>query len=419
MSPTADPPVDPPAPRPLKGRRVTLGVSGSISAYKSVEAARRLEDAGATVDVALTPSAARFIPALTFRSLVSGEVAADLWDAAAPAEQHVAMGRRADAMLIAPASATTIAKLAQGIGDNPVTLTALATGAPLVVAPAMDSVMYSQPSVQANLELLKARGVFIAGPANGRLASGGTGLGRLIEPIELAAAVRSAIGRTTGGLRGRHIIVTAGGTREPIDPVRYVGNHSSGKMGAAVAEAARDQGAAVTLITTQPPPSGSYGIVVRPVATAVEMQAAVQRAARGAHALVMAAAVADYRPAEPAESKLKKRASAEPGTMLELVENPDVVASIEAPDLLKVGFAAETDDLIANARAKIARKGLAFIVANDVTQADAGFQVDTNRVVILDASGEAERLPLMHKYDVAVAILARLTRLPDWPARPD
>lgn len=405
------------APQPLRGRRVTLGVTGSISAYKSVEAARRLEDAGAIVDVALTPSAARFIPPLTFRSLVKGEVAVDLWDPAAPAEQHVAMGRRADAMLVAPASATTIAKLAQGIGDNPVTLTALATSAPLVVAPAMDSVMYSQPAVQANLELLKARGAFIAGPAIGRLASGGTGLGRLVEPIELAAAVRSAIGRTVGDLRGRHIIVTAGGTREPIDPVRYVGNHSSGKMGVAVAEAARDQGAAVTLITTQPPPDGRYGIVVRSVGTAIEMQTEIRNAARGANALVMAAAVADYRPAEAAESKLKKQDAEESGMTLEMIENPDVIASIEAPHLLKVGFAAETDDLVENARAKIAKKGLAFIVANDVTQADAGFQVDTNRVVLLDAGGQAERLPLMHKYDVGAAILERLKSHKQWPTR--
>ena len=407
------------APQPLRGRRVTLGVTGSISAYKSIEAARRLEDAGATVDVALTPSAARFVPALTFRSLVKGEVAADLWDPAAPAEQHVAMGRRADAMLVAPASATTIAKLAHGIGDNPVTLTALAKSAPLVVAPAMDSVMYGQPSVQANLELLKARGVFIAGPAIGRLASGGRGLGRLIEPIELAAAVRSAIGRTVGDLRGRHIIVTAGGTREPIDPVRYVGNRSSGKMGVAVAEAARDQGAAVTLVTTQQPPDGRYGIVVRSVGTAIEMQEEIRKAARGAHALVMAAAVADYRPAEAAESKLKRQDAEEAGMTLEMVENPDVIASIDAPHLLKVGFAAETDDLIDNAKAKIEKKGLAFIAANDVSQSDAGFQVDTNRVVLLDAAGEPERLPLLHKYDVGLAILERLKSHPDWPVRAD
>ena len=281
----------------------------------------------------------------------------------------------------------------------------------------MDSVMYGQPSVQANLELLKARGVFIAGPAIGRLASGGRGLGRLIEPIELAAAVRSAIGRTVGDLRGRHVIVTAGGTREPIDPVRFVGNHSSGKMGVAVAEAARDQGAAVTLITTQSPPQGRYGIVVRSVGTAIEMQTEIQNAARGANALVMAAAVADYRPAESAESKLKKQDADEPGMTLELVENPDVIASIEAPHLLKVGFAAETDDLIANARAKIEKKGLAFIVANDVTQSDAGFQVDTNRVVMLGAAGEPERLPLLHKYDVGVAILERLKSHPSWPRR--
>lgn len=406
------------APQPLAGRRVTLGVSGSISAYKAVEIARRLEDAGAVVDVALTPSAARFIPPLTFRSLVQGEVAADLWDPDAPAEQHVAMGRRADAVAVAPASATTIAKLAYGIGDNPVTLTALASAAPLVVAPAMDAVMFAQPSVQANLELLKARGVAIAGPAEGRLASGARGLGRLLEPIQIAAAVRSVIGRAQGPLRGRHVLVTAGGTREAIDPVRYVGNRSSGKMGFAVAEAARDRGAAVTLITTQPPPDGMYGVVVRRVETALEMQERIQQAARGADALIMAAAVADYRPSEAAESKLKKQDADEAGMTLELVENPDVIASIDAP-LLKVGFAAETDDLVANAQAKIEKKGLAFIVANDVSQPDAGFQVETNRIVLLDAAGTVERLPLLHKYDAAAAILERLMNDPGWRKRRD
>ena len=190
-------------------------------------------------------------------------------------------------------------------------------------------------------------------------------------------------------------------------------------MGVAVAEAARDQGAAVTLITTQPPPEGRYGIVVRTVGTAIEMQEEIQKAARGANALVMAAAVADYRPSEAAESKLKKQDAEEAGMTLDLVENPDVIASIDAPHLLKVGFAAETDDLIENARAKIEKKGLAFIAANDVSQSDAGFQVDTNRVVLLDASGEPERLPLLHKYDVGVAILERLKSHPDWPARSD
>ena len=406
---------DVPAPRPLAERRVALGVTGSISAYKAVELARRLEDAGAVVDVALTPSAARFIPALTFRSLVQGEVAVDLWDPAAPAEQHVAMGRRADAMIIAPASATTIAKLAQGIGDNTVTLTALACAGSLIVAPAMDHVMYNQPAVQANLETLKARGVLIAGPAEGRLASGARGLGRLLEPADLAGAVRSAIGRATGPMRGRHVIVTAGGTREPIDPVRFVGNRSSGKMGFALAEAARDRGAVVTLVTTQPPPAGLFGVVVRRVETAVEMQQEIAKAAPGADALVMAAAVADYRPAEAAEEKLKKSDDGAPRA-LELVENPDVVASVEG-SLLKVGFAAETSDLIANAQAKIAKKGLAFIAANDVSESDAGFGVDTNRIVLLDATGGAERLPLMHKYDAAAAIYDRLIREPGWRTR--
>lgn len=401
-----------PTPRPLAGRRVALGVSGSISAYKAVELARRLEDAGAVVDAALTPTAARFIPALTFRSLVQGEVAVDLWDPAAPAEQHVAMGRRADAMIVAPTSATTIAKLAQGIGDNPVTLTALACAAPLIVAPAMDHVMYNQPAVQANLETLKARGVLVAGPAEGRLASGARGLGRLLEPAELAGAVHSAIGRALGPMRGRHVIVTAGGTREPIDPVRFVGNRSSGKMGFALAEAARDRGAVVTLVTTQQPPAGLFGVVVRRVETAVEMQEQIAKAAPGADALIMAAAVADYRPAEAAEEKLKK-ADGDAGRTLELIENPDVVASVEGA-LLKVGFAAETSDLVANAQAKIAKKGLAFIVANDVSQVDAGFAVETNRIVLLDGAGGVERLPLMHKYDAAAAIYDRLVRGSGW-----
>ena len=400
-------------PKPLRGKRVVLGVSGSISAYKSIELARRLEDAGAVVDVALTPSAARFVTPLSFRSLVQGEVAADLWDPAAPAEQHVAMGRRADAMIVAPASATTIAKLAHGVGDNPVVLTALATEAPLVVAPAMDGVMYAQPAVQANLELLKARDVLVAGPAEGRLASGGRGLGRLLEPLELAGAVRWTIGRRGGSLRARHIIVTAGGTREPIDPVRYLGNRSSGKMGFAVAEAARDRGAAVTLVTTQAPPPGLFGVVVRRVETAVEMLERIRLSQRGANALIMAAAVADYRPAEAAESKLKKDAADEAGMTLELVENPDVIASIDAP-LLKVGFAAETEDLIANAQAKIAKKGLTFIAANDVAQPDAGFAVDTNRVVLIAPDGAVDRLPLLHKYDAASRILDRLESDPSW-----
>ena len=407
-----------PTPRPLAGRRVVLGVTGSISAFKAIEVARRLEDAGAVVDVALTPAAARFVPALTFRSLVHGEVAEDLWDPAAPSEQHVAMGHRADAMIVAPASATTLGKLAQGIGDNAVTLTALACAAPLVVAPAMDHVMYGQPAVQANLEQLKARGVLVAGPAEGRLASGERGLGRLLEPLDLAGAVRSAIGRRLGPMRGRHVIVTAGGTREPIDPVRFVGNRSSGKMGFALAEAARDRGAVVTLVTTQAPPAGLFGVVTRRVETAVQMQAEIVKSAPGANALVMAAAVADYRPAEAAEEKLKKAAGDGGARTLELVENPDVVASIEG-SLLKVGFAAETEDLIENAAAKIEKKGLCFIVANDVSQADAGFAVDTNRVVLLDGAGGIERLPLMHKYDVAAAIYDRLVREPGWRAVAD
>ena len=405
MSDEAPQPVAPP--RPLADRRVVLGVTGSISAYKAFNLARRLEEAGATVDVALTPNATRFASTLTFRNLVHGDVVDDIWELQEVPELHVEMGHRTDAMIVAPASATSLAKIAQGIGDNMVTLTALATPAPLVVAPAMDSVMYAQPAVQANLEKLKSRGVLVAGPAAGPLASGRRGPGRLLDPLDLLGAVRMVIGRAAGDLRGRHVIVTAGGTREAIDPVRYVGNHSSGKMGFALAEAARDRGAAVSLITTQQPPAGLFGVATLRVDSAEEMQKAVGKRVAGADALVMAAAVADFKPAEAAEQKLKKDANGVEMT-LTLTRTPDIVAGVNGAKLVKVGFAAETEDLIDNARAKIRAKGLELIVANDVSRDDAGFAVDTNKVVLIDAAGEQEELPLLHKYDVSQRVLDRV-----------
>jgi len=393
-------------PRPLAGRRVVLGVSGSIAAYKAFEVARGLEDHGATVDVAITPNANRFAPAFTFRNLVRGDVALDMWAETDLPELHVELGRRADALIVAPASATTLAKLAQGIGDSMVTLTALATSAPVAVVPAMDAQMWAHAAVQENMERLRARGVLVAGPARGRLASGREGLGRMIEPPEVVGAVRALLGRHAGDLRGRHVVVTAGGTREAIDPVRFVGNHSTGKMGFAVAEAARDRGAAVTLITTQTPPAGLFGVVVRRVDSAAEMLQAIQERAPGTDALVMAAAVADYRPVAPADHKIKKQDGA-PNLTIELEENADILATVQG-SLIKVGFAAETRDLHDNARAKVVKKGLDFIVANDVGAEGSGFGTETNQVTILDREGGVEPLPLLHKYDVAMQVLDRV-----------
>ena len=396
-------------PAPLAGRRVVLGVSGSIAAYKAIELARRLEEAGATVDVALTENAERFAPALTFHSVIRGRVASDLFAEDAPAELHVELGRRADLLLVAPATATTIAKLAAGIGDSLVTLTALATIAPLLVAPAMDSLMYGNPATQANLEILRTRGVTFVGPEEGRLASGQLGAGRMSEPAVIVGAVRALLGRALGDLRGRHVVVSAGGTREAIDPVRFLGNRSSGKMGFALAEAARDRGAAVSLVSTQPALSALYGVAVEQVESAEEMREAMERRVRSADVLVMAAAVADFRPAEVSTQKRKKQ---EHGADWELAlqENPDLLAGLEG-NFVKVGFAAETNDLIENAAAKLHKKGLDLVVANDVTDPESGFGQDTNRVVLIDGRSEPETLPLLSKYDAAQRVLDRVVAL--------
>ena len=396
-----------PTPAPLRDRCIVLGVSGSIAAYKAFQVARLLEEAGATVDVALTPNGARFAPPLTFRSLVSGVVTDDVWAVAGESELHVALGRRAHALLVAPASATTIAKLAQGIGDSMVTLTALATAAPLALAPAMDAQMYAHPALQANLATLKARGALIAGPVSGRLASGREGLGRMIEPPEIVGALRALLGRQAGDLRRRHLVISAGGTREAIDPIRDISNRSSGKMGFALAAAARDRGATVTLVTTQPPPPGLFGVMLERVESAAEMQAAVAGRLADADALIMAAAVADYRPAQRAAQKIKKGDEGA-GLTLALEETPDILGSLNG-SFIRVGFAAETEELLANAARKLEQKRLDLVVANDVSE--AAFGAETNRVVLLDRAGGREALPLLHKYDVAQRVLDRVVAL--------
>ncbi len=393
---------------PLDGRRIVLGVSGSIASYKAAEIASRLVQAGAEVDAALTPSATRFIAPLTFRSLTAREPYGDMFQPhGEDGEAHVELARRADLMLIAPATATTMARLAHGLADDFVALTALATNAPLLLAPAMDAQMWEHAATQANRLLLEERGVQFLGPPSGRLASGRIGAGRMMEPEAIVDAVKARLGRERGDLAGARIVVTAGGTREAIDPVRFVGNHSSGKMGYALAEAARDRGAEVALITTAALPDPTGVRVVR-VESASEMLDAVQRECEQASALVMAAAVADYRPAAEAEQKLKRAGVAE--RSLELVETSDIIASVSG-ELVKIAFAAETENLIENAKAKLNSKGAQLIVANDVTAADAGFGVDTNRVTLLDPDGGVEELPLMSKYDVAVRVLDRLAAL--------
>ncbi|MEZ4553472.1 MAG: bifunctional phosphopantothenoylcysteine decarboxylase/phosphopantothenate--cysteine ligase CoaBC [Dehalococcoidia bacterium] len=394
---------------PLSGRRVVLGVSGSIASYKAADLCSRLVQEGAHVEVVMTPGATEFIAPLSFRALTGRRPYVDLYRDGNEGESHVELARRADLMLIAPVSASTLARLAHGLAEDFVSLTAIATQAPVLVAPAMDSQMWEHPAVQANRATLEERGVHFLGPVSGRLASGRSGSGRLMEPAEMVEHVKARLGREHGDLAGRTIVVSAGGTREAIDPVRYVGNRSSGKMGYAIAEAARDRGASVVLVTSAGLPKPA-GIEVLSVESAAEMLDAVQTACKQADALIMAAAVADYRPAEAADQKLKKVAG-QSGRTIALVETTDIIASVQGERLVKVAFAAETQDLLANAQKKLASKGARFVVANDVTAADAGFAVDTNRVTILDDQGGREALPLMMKYDVAWHVLDRVVAL--------
>ena len=388
---------------PLDGKTVALGVSGSIACHKAVDLASKLTQQGAMVDVVMTEAATRFASPLAFGGITHRPVVTDIFDPSSEIGiDHVAVADRADIVVVAPATANTIARIAQGLADDALTTTVLATRAPVVVCPAMDGHMYDNPATQNNVATLRSRGVTVAGPAVGRLASGMSGSGRMIEPAEIVGHVRAVLGRS-GDLAGRRVVATAGGTREPIDPVRSVSNRSSGKMGYAVAEAARDRGAAVTLVTAPTSLPDPAGVDVVLVESATDMRNALARECRDADILVMAAAVADWQPAQIADSKLKK-GSAET-LSLEMTKTPDVVAGVTSDGLVKVGFAAETGDLEKNAAAKIAPKGLHFIAANDVTQPDSGFGTDTNRVVLIDREGRTEPLGLLTKYEVAHRIL--------------
>ena len=398
---------------PLDDRTIVLGVSGGIAAYKTVELASLLVQAGAHVDVVMTEAALKFIQPLTFAAITHRTVHLDAfapWDEGFSG--HVTLADRADLLIIAPATAYTIARLALGLADDLVGLIALSTDAPLLIAPAMEHRMFHHPATQGHLATLASRGARIVGPDAGRLASGASGDGRLAAPEAIVAAAEQIL-TPSGPLAGRRIVVTAGGTREPLDPVRYVGNRSSGRMGYAIADAAASAGADVTLITgptSLPAPSGA---TVVPVETALEMRAAVDAATRAADVLIMAAAVADFRPERRSERKIKKEGDTE-FLDLRLVRNPDILAGVKRPGLLKVGFAAETDDLVENARRKLAAKGLAMIVAND---AESTIGAAESAATLLFADGRTISLPRMKKEALASEIVRAVSGLLAAPGR--
>jgi phosphopantothenoylcysteine decarboxylase/phosphopantothenate--cysteine ligase len=391
----------------LNDKTIVLGVSGSIAAYKAADLASKITQAGARVNVVMTEAATKFVTPITFRSLTGRPVVTSMWELSSEFSiEHIALADAAEVVVIAPATANVIARLANGIADDMLTATVLATRAPVIIAPAMHANMFSNPVTQDNLARLKARGFTIVGPARGRLTSGDTGEGRLAEIEQIIAAIREALERSTD-LSGKRIVITAGGTQEPIDPARHIGNRSSGKMGFALAEAARDRGAEVTLITAPSHLPEPDGIALVRVRTTAEMKEVVAEAVKEASALIMAAAVADYQPKTSAQTKIKKQS---PGLTLELTRTPDILSEVKG-SLIKVGFAAESADVVANAKKKLAQKGLDLMVANDITEPESGFGADTNKVTIINKEGNVESLPLMSKREVAERILDRVVGL--------
>jgi len=394
---------------PLAGRRVLLGVTGGVAAYKAAYLARLLRERGAEVQVVMTPAATRFVGPETFAALTGRQAHSDVFERTEDV-LHVRLAHEADAAVVAPATANVLAKLATGVADELLTSTLLEFRGPLVVAPAMHSGMWTHPATVENLRVLEARGVTLVGPVEGPLAAGDEGVGRMAEPEDIVAALERAVAERGGPLTARRILVTAGPTQEPIDAVRYVGNRSSGKMGYAVAREAAKRGAAVTLVSGPSPLPDPPGVEVVRVETAEEMREAVLARFEGADAVVKAAAVADWRPKERAEGKLKKEAGT-PELLLE--PTPDILRELgerKGPRVL-VGFAAETADLEAAGRAKLREKRLDLIVVNEVGAPDTGFEADTNRAMILAADGDDEPMRDWTKAELASALCDRLTAL--------
>ena len=396
----------------FSGKHILLGVTGSIAAYKAADLASKLAQAGAKVDVLLTGAGEKFVSSLTFQSVTGRRAFTDndLWGNEAHV-LHVSFGKTADLLVIAPCTADTLAKLAHGIADNLLTVTALAATCPILIAPAMDGGMFDHPATQENLITFLSRGGLVAGPDKGRLASGLSGTGRMIEPVELLGHIRVALGKK-GKLAGKKIIVTAGGTQEAIDPVRMITNHSSGRQGYALAQAALDLGAEVCLVTAPTALTSPVGARVMHVKSVQEMLDAVMN--ESADALVMAAAAADFRPVQIAKDKMKKRDGI---PQIELEAAPDVLGTLSTVGgegkrfKVTAGFAAESQSLLENAAEKLKSKKLDFIAANDISAKDAGFGVETNRITLLFADGTKEILPLMSKSEAAEKIMERVARL--------
>jgi phosphopantothenoylcysteine decarboxylase/phosphopantothenate--cysteine ligase len=389
-------------------------VTGSIAAYKSADLASKLTQAGAEVDVILTKAATAFVSLLTFQSVTGRKayVDADLWGDQGHVV-HISLGKEADLFVIAPVTANTMAKMVHGEAGNLLTLTALAAECPILIAPAMDGGMYSHPATQANLEILKSRKVTIIGPEAGHLASGMRAVGRMTEPSDLFGNIRYLFSRS-GPLTGKKILVTAGGTQEAIDPVRFITNRSSGKQGFAIAQVAIDMGAEVRLISGPNLLPTPIGVERTDVRSAEEMSAAVISHTANADVLIMAAAVADYRPIKNSSEKIKKSSGI---PEIKLKATQDILKNVSEekkksgkPKVI-IGFAAESKDVIENAEKKLLEKGLDFIVANDISAKDAGFEVDTNRVTIISADGSKEALPLLTKEQVAIAILEKVEEI--------
>ena len=401
-------------PSPLHGRRVLLGVSGGVAAYKVANLARRLVGTGADVRVVMTAAAARFVGPDTFAALTGNPVHTSLWEEPGTV-LHVELAHEVDVAVVAPATANIVAKLAHGLADDLLTATLLEASCPLVIAPAMHSGMWEHPATRGNVQLLEERGARFVGPIAGPLAHGDEGMGRLAEAEDIVAVVESAVAKG-GDLAGRNVVVTAGPTHEPLDPVRFIGNRSSGKMGIAIAAEAVARGAAVHLIlgpgSVTPPP----GVHTVHVITAEEMRAAVLTVADDADAVVMAAAVADFRPATTAAGKIKKGDGV---PALELVPTPDILRELgeRRRGTVLVGFAAETSDLETAGRRKLVEKALDLIVVNEVGREGTGFGSDTNHAMLLGRDGRDEPLRTWTKRELAAAICDRLVGLlPDPPA---
>jgi len=392
----------------LKGKNIILGVTGGIAVYKAADVASKLAQAGAKVTVVMTRNAREFVTPMTFEALTGNKVVTEMFGPeAVSGVAHINLADETDLIAIVPATANIMAKIAHGLADDMLTSIVLASKAPVVVSPAMHNNMYINPVTQENMTTLKKRGFTIIPAAHGRLASGALGYGRLPETAVILGTIEMTLGKT-GDLKGKRVVVTAGGTQEAIDPVRFISNRSSGKMGYAVAEAARDRGAQVTLITAPTALADPIGIDMVKIKSVVQLRDEVVKSTRKADVLVMSSAAADFIPKTTAAQKIKK---SETGLVLELVKAPDILSEIKDGKFIKVGFKAETQNLVDNAREKLYKTNLDLIVANDVTKEGSGFGTDTNEVTIISKDGKPENLPLMTKREVADQILDRVVKL--------